>query len=454
MNNKVDISQLLRSISAKPEEERTLSLFDLSVLGIGAMIGTGILVLTGVVAATDAGPGVVFSFLIAALASGLIGMCYAELSTTIPNSGSAYIYAWVTMGQFMGFLAGWTLIGVYITTTATVANGWTGYFQSFLEEIGIHLPHAFLNNPASGGLVNLPALLMTLLITFILTRGTSESKFLNNVLVVVKVAIILLFIVVSVRDVNAAHWHPFLPYGTSGVMSGASAVFFTFLGFDALATSAEDAKHVQKNLPRAIIISLIVSTTLYVIVSLVMTGVVTYKDLNVSEAMATVLLIKGHTVTAEIVSAGAILGIMAVVYAFVYAGANVTMAMSRSNFLPSSWAKVSAKHQSPNRALWINGIMAAILAGFVNLRNLALIANVGSLTVFALISLVVILLRKQHPNLEHPFKVPFGNIIPILSVIICITLLFNISLDAWLTYLAWLAFGVIFYFAYSRQHIM
>ena len=190
MNNKVDISQLLRSISAKPEEERTLSLFDLSVLGIGAMIGTGILVLTGVVAATDAGPGVVFSFLIAALASGLIGMCYAELSTTIPNSGSAYIYAWVTMGQFMGFLAGWTLIGVYITTTATVANGWTGYFQSFLEEIGIHLPHAFLNNPASGGLVNLPALLMTLLITFILTRGTSESKFLNNVLVVVKVAII------------------------------------------------------------------------------------------------------------------------------------------------------------------------------------------------------------------------------------------------------------------------
>ena len=229
MNNKVDINQLLSSISGKPESERTLSLFDLAVLGIGAMIGTGILVLTGVVAATDAGPGVVVSFLIAALASGLIGMCYAELSTTIPNSGSAYVYAWVTMGQFVGFLAGWTLVGVYITTTATVANGWTGYFQSFLEELGVHLPHALLTNPASGGWVNLPALVMTLLITFILSRGTSESKLLNNALVVIKIAIILLFIIVSAKDVNPTHWHPFFPYGGSGVMSGAAAVFFTVL---------------------------------------------------------------------------------------------------------------------------------------------------------------------------------------------------------------------------------
>ncbi|MBM6729089.1 APC family permease [Limosilactobacillus ingluviei] len=454
MNNKVDINQLLSSISGKPESERTLSLFDLAVLGIGAMIGTGILVLTGVVAATDAGPGVVVSFLIAALASGLIGMCYAELSTTIPNSGSAYVYAWVTMGQFVGFLAGWTLVGVYITTTATVANGWTGYFQSFLEELGVHLPHALLTNPASGGWVNLPALVMTLLITFILSRGTSESKLLNNALVVIKIAIILLFIIVSAKDVNPTHWHPFFPYGGSGVMSGAAAVFFTFLGFDALATSAEDAKQVQKNLPRAIIISLLVSTTLYVVVSLVMTGVVTYKDLNVSEAMATVLLLKGHTLTAQIVSAGAILGIMAVVYAFVYAGANVTMAMSRGGLLPSAWAKLDERHQSPNRALWINGILAAALAGFVNLRNLALIANVGSLTVFALISLVVILLRRQHPNLKRPFKVPFGHTLPILSILICVLLLGNISLDAWLTYGAWLVAGVIFYFAYSRQKLM
>ena len=454
MNNRVDVNQLLHSISGKPEEERTLSLLDLSVLGIGAMIGTGILVLTGVVAATDAGPGEVVSFLVAALASGLIGLCYAELSTTIPNSGSASVYAGVPMGQFVGFLAGWTLIGVYITTTATVANGWTGYFQSFLEEIGVNLPNALVTNPSGGGLVNLPALVMALLVTLVLTRGTGESKLLNNILVAVKIAIILLFIVVSARDVNVANWHPFFPYGASGVMTGAAAVFFSFLGFDALATSAEDAKHVQKNLPRAIIISLIVSTTLYVVVSLVMTGVVSYKKLNVSEAMASVLLAKGHTLTAALVSAGAILGIMAVVYAFVYAGANVTMAMSRGGLLPSALSKLSKGHQSPNRALWINGILAALLAGFVNLRNLALIANVGSLTVFALISLAVILLRRQHPDLNRPFKIPFGYLVPTLSILICLLLLGNITATAWLTYGAWLLAGVVFYFAYSRQKLM
>lgn len=453
MNSKVDINQLLKSISGKPEEERTLSLFDLSVLGIGAMIGTGILVLTGVVAATDAGPGEIVSFLIAALASGLIGLCYAELSTTIPNSGSAYVYAWVTMGQFIGFLAGWTLIGVYITTTATVANGWTGYFESFFKELGVHLPHALMVNPSSGGLMNLPAMLMALLVTFVLTRGTGESKLMNNILVVIKIGIILLFVIVSSRDVNASNWHPFFPYGMGGVMSGASAVFFSYLGFDALATSAEDAKQVQKNLPRAIMISLIVSTALYIIVSLVMTGVVSYKELNVSEAMATVLLVKGHTLTAQIISAGAILGIMAVVYAFVYAGANVTKAMSRGGLLPSGLSKLGAK-QSPNRALWINGILAAVLAGFVNLRQLALIANVGSLTVFALISLVVILLRRQHPDLNRPFKVPFGNVLPILSILICLVLMLNITLEAWLTYGTWLLVGVVFYFIYSRQKLM
>lgn len=436
----------------KEPHEKTLGLLDLAILGIGAIIGTGILVLTGIVAAEDSGPGIVFSFLIAALASGLIGLCYSELTTSLPNSGSAFFYAWVAIGKFVAFLAGWTLIGVYITTTATVANGWTGYVQSFLEVIGVKLPHAFLVNPAAGGYVNLPAVLMVLLMTVILTRGTSESKLVNNFLVGVKLFIIILFIVVSIRHVNPSNWHPFLPYGVSGIFTGASAVFFSFLGFDALATSAEDAKDVEKNIPRAIILCLVISTALYILVSVVMTGVVKYTKLNVSEAMSYVLILKGHDWIAEIVSLGAVLGIMAVVFAFIYAGSNILKSMSRSAFLPQGLAKVNSKTQSPNRAIWLVGLFSAILAGEFDLHYLALIANIGSLMVFALISLVVIILRYRYPELKRPFKVPFGNLIPVCSILICIVLLVSISLKAWITYLIWIAAGLLVYFCYSLRH--
>ena len=434
------------------EHEKTLGLFDLAILGIGAIIGTGILVLTGIVAAEDSGPAIVFSFLIAALASGLIGLCYSELTTSLPNSGSAFFYAWVAIGKFVAFLAGWTLIGVYVTTTATVANGWTGYVQSFLEVLGINLPHRFLVTPAAGGFVNLPAVLMIILMTVILTRGTSESKLVNIFLVGVKIFIILIFIIVSTQHVNPANWHPFLPYGYQGIFTGASAVFFSFLGFDALATSAEDAKDVGHTIPRAIILCLLVSTALYVIVSLVMTGVVPYKKLNVSEAMSYVLISQGHDYVAEVVSLGAVLGIMAEVFAFIYAGSNILKSMSRSRFLPKGLATLNARTQSPNRAIWLVGLAAAVFAGEFDLHYLALIANIGSLTVFLLISLIVIILRYRYPELKRPFKVPFGNVIPTCSIIICIVLLVSISLKAWATYLVWIALGLIVYFCYSLKH--
>ncbi|WP_056948947.1 APC family permease [Secundilactobacillus odoratitofui] len=452
MAKKIDINLILKNAS-KSEEERTLSLFDLSILGIGAIIGTGILVLTGIVSATEAGPGVVYSFLIAAVASGLIGLCYSELTTSMPNSGSAYIYAYVSLGQVGGFFAGWSLIGVYVTTTATVANGWTGYLNSFLKEIHINLPGSLLASPFVGGIMNLPAIIMIVLITFVLTRGTSESKWINNILVIIKLLVILTFIGVAMFDVNTANWHPFTPFGASGIFTGASTVFFTFLGFDALATSAEDAKNVNRNLPRAILISLVVCTTLYIIVSLVMTGVVKYTMLNVPESMSFVLLNKGHVMASQIVAAGAVLGIMAVVYAFIYAGSNIMKAMGRGGFLPKSWAALNGHTQSPNTALWINGLLAAVLAGFLDIKSLAIIANVGSLTVFALISLIVIVLRKQQPDLKRPFKIPLGSVIPALSVLVCLFLLVNIQLNAWLTYFAWLVIGFIIYFSYSVRHI-
>lgn len=433
-------------------KSKTLGLFDLSTLGIGAIIGTGILVLTGIVAAQDAGPAVIFSFIIAAVASGLIGLCYAELATSLPNSGSAFYYAWVSVGNFAAYLIGWTLIGVYVTTTATVANGWTGYFSSFLNELHIYLPQFLLSVPAKGGIVNLPAVIMVLLIMLVLTRGTRQSKILNNILVGIKLTIIFLFLIVSFRDININNLKPFFPFGVSGVFKGASAVFFSFLGFDALATSAEDARNVKHTLPLAIILSLIISTLLYIAVGFEMTAAVKYYHLNVSEAMSYVLLSKGHSLISEIVSAGAVLGIMAVVFAFIYAGSNIVKSMSRSRFLPKSFAQINEKTHSSNRAIVLVGTFAAILAGEFDLHYLALIANVGSLVVFLVISMIVIIMRKRYPNLERPFKVPYGSVIPILSIIVCIILLCNISISAWVTYLLWLLVGIVIFMLYGYKY--
>lgn len=441
-------------ISNQEQRPKTLGLFDLSIMGIGAIIGTGILVLTGIVAATDAGPGVIFSFLIAALASALIGLCYSELTTSVPTSGSAYMYTWVTMGQTLAYLTGWTLLGVYITTTATVATGWTGYFTSFLGEFGINLPYSLLTSPFNGGIINLPATIIVLLITLLLTQGMNESKKINNFLVLVKIGIILLFIIVGSFSVKSNNWSPMLPFGVKGVFAGASTVFFSFLGFDALATSAEEVKNVQKNLPRAIILSLVVSTLLYVIVSLVMTGAVHYSKLNVAEAMSYVLITIHHPIVAQIVSIGAILGILAVILAFIYASSNIAMAMSRGGFLPASFSKINKKTGSPNHSLWLIGGVAAIGSGFLDLKNLATFSNVGSLCVFLLISVAVIILRKAHPNLKRPFKVPFGLVIPIVSIIVCVFLLINLPLSAWLNYIGWLGLGLIIYFTYSIKNIV
>ncbi|GKQ42370.1 amino acid permease [Companilactobacillus sp. RD055328] len=436
------------------ERPKTLGLFDLSIMGIGAIIGTGILVLTGIVAATDAGPGVIFSFIIAALASGLIGLCYSELTTSIPSSGSAYVYTWVSMGQTLAYFTGWTMLGVYITTTATVANGWTGYFTSFLKEFGIVFPKSLASSPFDGGIMNLPAIIIVLMITFLLTRGMKESKTINNILVLVKIGIILLFIIVGAFYVKPKNWHPLLPFGISGVFTGASTVFFAFLGFDALATSAEEVKNVQKNLPKAIIISLAVSTMMYILVSLVMTGDVVYSELNVPEAMSYVLITINQPIVAQVISVGAILGILAVILAFIYASSNIAMAMSRGGFLPSNLSILNKKTGSPNQALWLIGLIAAIGSGFLDLKNLATFSNVGSICVFALISLAVIVIRIKFPELKRPFKIPFGYTIPILSILTCIFLLTNLPMTAWLNYLGWLLIGLVIYVAYSIRHVI
>lgn len=454
MKNQKDSRIDLTTVLNKPDHrERTLGLFDLVIMGVGSIIGTGILVLTGIVSATEAGPGIIISFIISALAAALIGLCYSELTTSIPSSGSAYMYTWIAIGQKAAFFAGWSLIGAYMSEAATVANGWTGYFNSFMDQIGIHIPAMFVKTPFEGGMVNLPAIVMTLLMTLVLTRGTSKSKWINNMLVIIKVLIIVLFVVVSAQNINPQNWHNFLPYGWQGVFLGSSTIFFSFLGFDVLATSSEEVKDVKHTLPKAIGISILVSTTLYIIVSLVMTGAVLYKKLNVPEAMSFVLLQNNHKIVAQIVSAGAILGIMAVVYAYVYGTSNIIMSMGEGGFLPKNLSKLNKKSKSPNRSIILIGVIISFLAGFLDVKVLAVVTNIGCLLVFLLISLVVILLRKQHPDLERPFKLPFGYTIPVLSLLVCIFLLINTAASAWIVYLGWMVIGLIVYLLYSRTHI-
>lgn len=444
--------QLNVSSLKRNEIEKNLGAFDLILMGIGAVIGTGVLVLTGLVAATDAGPGVIFSFIIAAIVCGLVGLCYAEVSSGIPVSGSAYTYTYIAIGEFVAYLTGWILLAVYALTTATVASGWSGYFVGFLEGLGFHLPEYLVTIPSAGGIINLPACGIVLFITFILSLGTKESKKINNMMVLVKLFIIFLFVVVGFFYVKPSNWSPFLPFGIEGVLNGASAVFFAFLGFDAISTSAEEVKNPQRNLPIGIISSLAVCTLIYIAVCLVMTGVLPYSELNVPDAMAHVLYFVNQNTIAGIISIGAIVGIMAVILAYIYAATRVFFAMSRDGLLPKSFSTVSRRTNAPTFSVWIIGTIIILITGFIDLKSLANLSNIGALIAFILVSICTIILRKKHPEIQSGFKVPFMPILPIIDILFCLFLLINLPIFTWLYFGIWLCIGTGVYFFYSRKH--
>lgn len=448
---KKSIASLLQQ-GEKKKLEKTLGAFDLTLLGIGAVIGTGVMVLTGLVAARDAGPAVIFSFMLAAIVCGFAALCYAEFASTLPVSGSVYTYTYATVGELFAHLMGWTLLSVYILTTSAVANGWSAYFNNFLAGFNLELPKEFVTIPSNGGIINLPAILIVLFITWLLSRGTKESKKVNNLMVLVKLVVIGLFIVVGVFYVKPANWTPFMPYGIEGVMAGAAAVFFAFLGFDAVSTSAEEVKNPQRDLPIGIISSLVVCTILYIIVCLVMTGVVPYSELNVPEAMAYVLHSVGQNAVAGIIAVGAIIGIMAVIFAYIYASTRIFFAMSRDGLLPKVFANMNEKTGAPVFTTWLTGIISALIAGLVDLKELANLANIGALLTFAMVGISVILLRKSHPKLKRGFKVPFVPVLPIISVGCCLFLIVNLPSTTWLYFGIWLVLGTVVYFAYSKKN--
>ena len=429
----------------------TMKTMDLVLFGIGAIIGSGILVLTGK-ASSEAGPAVIFSFLIAGLACCLAALCYAELASTIPSSGSTYTYLYVSVGEIVAYAIGWVLIGGYVLTAATIANGWSSYFSRLLAGLGVDLPKEIYTLPSAGGYGNIPAVIVVLLITFILSKGTSSSKLVNNLMVAAKVGIVILFIVVGSFYVEPTNWtNNFAPTGFSGVMLAATTVFFAYLGFDAISTSAEETINPEKALPKAIIITMIVCTAFYIIVCLVLTGVVEYFKLGTGDALAFVLEEVGQNRVAGIVSLGAVIGLMAGILSFIYAGIRITYTIARDGLLPNNLTKVNKSHV-PGTVTWGLGITTAILAGFLPLGQLADLANVASIIAFALVSYTTIVFYKKYPDLKRGFKVPGMPVLPMISIVLFAALLYSIKLTTWIIFIVWVIIGIVVYFAFSYKN--
>lgn len=433
--------------------KKDLGAFELTMLGIGAIIGTGIFVLTGVAAAEHSGPALVLSFVLSGLACVFAALCYSEFASTVPVSGSAYTYGYAALGELIAWILGWALILEYGLAASTVASGWSGYFQGLLSGFGIHLPIVITNayDPAKGTLVDVPAIFITFLVTLLLTRGVKKSARFNTIIVLVKVAVVLLFIGVGVLYVEPSNWIPFMPFGFSGVATGAATIFFAYIGFDAVSTAAEEVKNPQRNMPIGIIGSLAICTVLYIIVSAIMTGIVPYHLLDVKHPVAFVLEYIHQDWVAGFVSLGAISGITTVLLVMMYGQTRLFYAMSRDGLLPKVLSSVNPTTQTPVFNSWLTGAAVAFFAGIVPLNKLAELANIGTLFAFMIVSIGIIVLRKTQPDLKRNFKVPFVPWIPLFAVISCGYLILQLPAMTWISFGIWLIIGLVIYFSYGYK---
>lgn len=451
---KKSIENLLSETQGTAGLKKTLGALDLTMIGIGAIIGTGIFVLTGVAAANYAGPGLVLSFIISGVACAFAALVYAEFSSTVPVAGSAYTYSYVSLGEFTAWIIGWDLMLEYLLAASTVAIGWSGYFQMLLNGFGIYVPTWASGSlgSASGALLNLPAVIIALLITLLLSMGVKEAARFNNLIVFIKLAVVLLFIFLAIWYVKPSNWNPFLPFGFKGVMGGAAIVFFAYIGFDAVSTAAEEVINPKRDMPIGIIASLIICTLLYIIVSFILTGVVPYKLLDVTAPVAFALHYIHQDWAAGIISLGAIGGITTVLLVMLYGQTRVFFAMSRDGLLPKAFSNVHPKYQTPFLSTWITGLTVAIIAGITPINTVAELVNIGTLSAFVLVSLGVIILRKTQPDLRRSFKVPWVPLVPILAALFCLTLMFQLPLITWIRFIVWLVIGLIIYFSYGIHH--
>ncbi|MGK5506888.1 amino acid permease [Brevibacillus formosus] len=452
---KKSVAQMLEQVDKKESSlKKSLGAFDLTMLGIGAILGTGIFVLTGVAAALHAGPALVLSFVIAALACVFAALCYAEFASTVPVSGSAYTYSYAAFGEFVAWMIGWDLILEYGVACAAVASGWSGYAQGLLAGFNIHLPHALTSafDASKGTIIDLPAVLIIVIITALLMKGTKESASLNTIMVLIKVAVVVLFLVVGVMYVKPENWSPFMPFGFAGVATGAATVFFAFIGFDAVSSAAEEVRNPQRDMPIGIISSLLVCTILYIAVSLTLTGIVPYHLLNVKNPVAFALSYVNQDWVAGFISLGAIVGITTVLLVMMYGQARMFFAMSRDGLLPELFSHVHPRTQVPQKSTLVVAALVATFGGLLPLSSLAQLTNIGTLFAFILVSIGLVVLRRTHPQLPRAFRVPFVPLVPLFAVLFCGYLVFNLPTLTKVGFLGWLSVGAIVYFLYGRKH--
>ncbi len=437
--------------------KKTLTAWDLTMLGIGAIIGTGIFVLIGTAIVGDAhrpgaGPGIILSFVLSGATCALAALCYAEFSTMIPAAGSAYTYSYATLGEFLAWLTGWNLILEYGVACVVVSIGWSGYFNNILKTIGVELPVWATHAPHAGGVVNLPAAIIVLLVTIILVIGVKESARATGLIVTVKIAVILLFLAVGFSSVEPANWTPFMPYGFEGVGAAAAIVFFAYIGFDAVSTTAEEARNPQRDLPIGIIASLAVCTVLYVAVAAVLTGMVPHTKIDIHAPVAEAMRLAGFKWGAAVVAAGALAGITSVLVVMMIGQIRVFFAMSRDRLLGPWLAKVHPRFGTPHRATILTGVVIAVMAALVPIGEAADMTNIGTLFAFALVCGGVIVLRRLRPELHRPFRVPLMPLIPVLAIAACLGLMTFLPVVTWIRFLVWTVVGIAVYFGYGVKH--
>jgi APA family basic amino acid/polyamine antiporter len=434
--------------------KKTLTVWDLTALGIGAIIGTGIFVLIGTAVVGDtsrpgAGPGIILSFVMSGVACALAALCYAEFAAMIPVAGSAYTYSYATLGEFLAWITGWNLILEYGVACVAVAIGWSGYFNNLLKIAGIDLPLWAIQNPFEGGVVNLPAAIIVLLVTVILVIGIKESARATGAIVAVKLVVILFFIAVGAGSVDPANWSPFMPYGFQGVGAAAAIVFFAFIGFDAVSTTAEEARNPQRDIPRGIIASLGVCTVLYVAVAAVLTGIVPFRSLDIHAPVAEALRSLGFRWGAAVVAIGAVAGITSVLVVMMMAQIRVFFAMSRDRLLPGWLSKVHRRFATPHRATILTGVAVAVMAAFVPIGTAADMTNIGTLFAFVLICAGVLVLRRSKPNHHRPFRIPLMPWLPFGGMLACMGLMYFLPAVTWIRFGVWSVVGVVVYVLYS-----
>ncbi|MDR0292271.1 MAG: amino acid permease [Elusimicrobium sp.] len=460
---------LTESLETENGLKRSLSLTHLTALGIGAIIGTGIFVLTGTAAANYAGPALTISFVISAFGCAMAGLCYAEFASMLPVAGSAYAYSYSTLGEFIAWFIGWDLVLEYLFAAGTVSVGWSGYVVSFIDSVGIHIPATLAGAPfnhinghwmLSGCIINLPAVFIVAVVTALLVRGTKQSAVLNNIIVFIKITVIILFIGFGLSHINMQNWVPYIPqntgtfgeFGLSGILRGAGVIFFAYIGFDAVSTVAQEAKNPQRDMPRAIMFSLVICTVLYVLVTAVMTGIVRYTELAVPAPIAVAIDRTGASWLSPFIKLGAIAGLTTVVLVMAMGQARIFFSMSKDGLLPKFLSKVSSTRKTPVNATMVTGVAAALVAGLLPINVLGELVSIGTLAAFVIVCISVLVLRKTHPAIKRPFKTPLVPLVPILGTLVCAAQMAALPMDTWIRLVVWMIIGFVIYFSYGRKH--